>query len=145
MAAKSIFSCSGYLGLPLISSWLTVNDCRPLLIKVDERLNGWGSLQLSYVARVQLLKSVIPALNIYWAMEFILPKGILKVIEARMQKFLCKGASSAGMIRVAWSDVWRPLEEGGQGLRRLQSLNQALMSRHFWDVVRCNVSSVWVN
>ncbi|KAL0449030.1 UNVERIFIED_CONTAM: hypothetical protein Slati_1459400 [Sesamum latifolium] len=49
------------------------------------------------------------------------------------------------MTRVAWSNVCRPLEDGGQGLRRMQPLNQALMSRHFWDVVRCNVSSVWVN
>ncbi|KAL0282274.1 UNVERIFIED_CONTAM: hypothetical protein Sradi_7266300 [Sesamum radiatum] len=49
------------------------------------------------------------------------------------------------MTRVAWSDVCRPLEEGDQGIWRLQPLNQALMSRHFWVVVRCNGSSVWVN
>ncbi|KAL0293438.1 UNVERIFIED_CONTAM: hypothetical protein Sradi_6937000 [Sesamum radiatum] len=102
-------------------------------------------MQLSYAARVQLLKSVISALNIYWAMAFILPKGILKVIEARTRKFLWQGASGSGMTRVTWSDVCRPLEEGDQGIWRLQPLNQALMSRHFWVVVRCNGSSVWVN
>ncbi|KAL0455435.1 UNVERIFIED_CONTAM: Retrovirus-related Pol polyprotein from type-2 retrotransposable element R2DM [Sesamum latifolium] len=46
-----------YLGLPLISSRLTVADCRPLLAKVDERLQGWVRLQLSFAARVQLIRT----------------------------------------------------------------------------------------
>ncbi|KAL0455353.1 UNVERIFIED_CONTAM: hypothetical protein Slati_0874500 [Sesamum latifolium] len=41
-----------YLGLPLISSRLTIDDCKPLLVKVDERLQGWSSLRLSFAARV---------------------------------------------------------------------------------------------
>ncbi|KAL0401841.1 UNVERIFIED_CONTAM: hypothetical protein Slati_4214000 [Sesamum latifolium] len=101
-----------YLGLPLISSWLTTDDCRSLLIKLDEKLNGWGSLQLSYAARVQLLKSVTSALNVYWAMAFILPNEVIRAIEARMRKFLWQGGTGTGMAKVAWSDVCRPLEEG---------------------------------
>ncbi|KAL2246969.1 UNVERIFIED_CONTAM: hypothetical protein Sindi_2549200 [Sesamum indicum] len=30
-----------YLGLPLISSRLTIVDCRPLLLKIDKRIAGW--------------------------------------------------------------------------------------------------------
>ncbi|KAL0455513.1 UNVERIFIED_CONTAM: putative ribonuclease H protein [Sesamum latifolium] len=48
------------------------------------------------------------------------------------------------MAKVAWSDVCRPLEEGGQGIHRLEPLNRALMSKHFWDILQCNSSSVWV-
>ncbi|KAL0449025.1 UNVERIFIED_CONTAM: hypothetical protein Slati_1458900 [Sesamum latifolium] len=103
-----------YLGLPLISSRLSIDDCKPLLLKVDERLQGWSSLSLSFAARVQLLKSVISALNIYWAMAFILPKGVLKAVEARMRKFLWQGGRDSGAVKVAWVDVCKPLEEGGK-------------------------------
>ncbi|KAL0444347.1 UNVERIFIED_CONTAM: hypothetical protein Slati_2157400, partial [Sesamum latifolium] len=132
-----------YLGLPLISSQLTTDDCRLLLTKVDEKLNGWGSLKLSYAARVQLLKSVISTLNVYWAMAFILPKGVIQAIEARMRKFLWQGGTRTGMAKVAWSDVCRPLEEGGQGIRALHPLNKGLMCKHLWDVVLHNSESIW--
>ncbi|KAL0294582.1 UNVERIFIED_CONTAM: putative ribonuclease H protein [Sesamum radiatum] len=133
-----------YLGLPLISSRLSIDDCKPLLRKVDERLQGWSSLSLSFAARLQLLKSVILALNVYWATAFILPKGVLKTVEARMRKFLWQGGRDSGVAKVAWVNVCKPLEEGGQGLRRLEPLNRALMSRYFWDVLEVNTSSVWV-
>ncbi|KAL0444893.1 UNVERIFIED_CONTAM: putative ribonuclease H protein [Sesamum latifolium] len=133
-----------YLGLPLISSRLTIDDRKPLLLKVDERLKGWSSLHLSFAARIQLLKSDISALNIYWAMAFILPSGVLKTIEARMKKFLWQGGHNSGAAKVAWVDVCKSLEEGGQGIRRLQPLNRALMSKHFWDIIQCNESSIWV-
>ncbi|KAL0439731.1 UNVERIFIED_CONTAM: hypothetical protein Slati_2456100 [Sesamum latifolium] len=97
-----------YLGLPLISSHLAVDDCKPLLLKVDERLQGWSSLRLAFAARVQLLKSMISALNVYWAMAFIFPKGVLKTIEARMRKFLWQGGSDSGVAKVGWSDVCKP-------------------------------------
>ncbi|KAL0444839.1 UNVERIFIED_CONTAM: hypothetical protein Slati_2206600 [Sesamum latifolium] len=80
-----------YLGVPLISSRLTAGDCAPLLRKVDERLQGWSKLQLSFAAGVQLLRSVIMSLNIYWAMAFVLPRSVIKVIEARMRRFLLHG------------------------------------------------------
>ncbi|KAL0444840.1 UNVERIFIED_CONTAM: putative ribonuclease H protein [Sesamum latifolium] len=134
-----------YLGLPLISSRLKAADCSPLLAKVDERLHGWGRLQLSFAARVQLIRSVLSALNVYWAMAFILPKGIIKSIEARMRKFLWQGGTTTGMAKVAWRDVYRPLEEGGQGIWALETLNRGLMCRHLWDVVQKNDSFIWVS
>ncbi|KAK4381102.1 hypothetical protein Sango_3000200 [Sesamum angolense] len=70
-----------YLGVPLTSSRLTLADCRPL--------NGhsFGRLE-SYAGRLQLIRSVLSTLHTYWASVFILPKGILKVIEGKMRKFL---------------------------------------------------------
>ncbi|KAL0444848.1 UNVERIFIED_CONTAM: hypothetical protein Slati_2207500, partial [Sesamum latifolium] len=59
-----------------------------------------------------------------------------------MRKFLWQGGRDSGAVKVAWVDVCKPLEEGGQGIR-LEPLNRALM-RHFWDLIQCNKSSVWV-
>ncbi|KAL0449534.1 UNVERIFIED_CONTAM: hypothetical protein Slati_1509800 [Sesamum latifolium] len=79
------------LGVLLISSRLTAGDFSPLLRKIDERLKGWGKLQHSFAAWVQLLR----------------------VIETRMLKFLWHGNSDSGTAMVAGKDVCKLLEEGG--------------------------------
>ncbi|KAL0287482.1 UNVERIFIED_CONTAM: hypothetical protein Sradi_7124400 [Sesamum radiatum] len=117
-----------HLGFPLINLRLAADDCKLLLLKVDERLKGLGKLQLSLAAQVQLLQSVISALNIYWAMAFKLPKGIIKPIEAHMHNFLWQGGSDSRMAKVSWKDVFRPRDEGGQEICALEPLNRALMS-----------------
>ncbi|KAK4383869.1 hypothetical protein Sango_3112000 [Sesamum angolense] len=91
-----------YLGIPLTSSKLTLADCRPLFDKVDARLAGWNHLILSYAGRLQLIKSVLSTLHTYWASAFILPKGVLKILEKKMRKFLWHGSSGSGNAKVAW-------------------------------------------
>ncbi|KAL0416277.1 UNVERIFIED_CONTAM: hypothetical protein Slati_3459600 [Sesamum latifolium] len=46
-----------YLELPLLASRLTIADCKPLLLKIDSRLNGWEGTMLSFAGRVQLIKA----------------------------------------------------------------------------------------
>ncbi|KAL0420741.1 UNVERIFIED_CONTAM: hypothetical protein Slati_3097000 [Sesamum latifolium] len=94
-----------YLGLPLLASHLTIADCKPLLQRVDERIKGWEGINLSFAGRVQLIRSVLMALRTYWAMAFILPKGIIREVERRLRTFLWKGHSGGGYAKVAWSQV----------------------------------------
>ncbi|KAL2246967.1 UNVERIFIED_CONTAM: hypothetical protein Sindi_2549000 [Sesamum indicum] len=98
-----------YLGLPLISSRLTISDCQPLLSKIDTRIAGWEGMSLSYAGWVQIIKSVLSALSIYWASAFILPKAIIKEVEKRLRRFLWKGTSMTGYAKVAWKDVCKPI------------------------------------
>ncbi|KAL0453924.1 UNVERIFIED_CONTAM: hypothetical protein Slati_1370500 [Sesamum latifolium] len=133
-----------YLGLPLISSRLTIADCRPILMKTNGRIRGWGGLSLSFATRVQLIKSVLMAMSTYWAMTFILPKGILREIEKRLRAFLWKGVSTVGYPKVAWSQVCKPMSEGGLGVREIRTLNIAMMSLWLWEVVTRNGASLWV-
>ncbi|KAL0286501.1 UNVERIFIED_CONTAM: hypothetical protein Scaly_2791800 [Sesamum calycinum] len=118
-----------YLGLPLISSHLSLANCRPLLDKIDRYIQGWGGISQSFAARVHLIKSVLMALNTYWAMAFTLPKGIIKEIEKCLENFLWKGVAGTGYLKVAWPQVCNPVDEGGLRVRDIQSLNLALMSR----------------
>ncbi|KAK4384456.1 putative ribonuclease H protein [Sesamum angolense] len=84
------------------------------------------------------------SLNVYWAMAFILPKGVIREVEKRMRHFLWKGNSTVGYPKVAWSTVCRPKEEGGLGIRDILAINKALMCRHLWNVIQGNQSSIWV-
>ncbi|KAL0288047.1 UNVERIFIED_CONTAM: Retrovirus-related Pol polyprotein from type-2 retrotransposable element R2DM [Sesamum radiatum] len=133
-----------YLGLPLLASRLTIADCQPILQKIDARIRGWEGVMLSFAGRVQLIKSVLSALQVYWAMAFILPKHIIKEIEKRLRNFLWKGSTEIGYAKVSWQRVCRPVSEGGLGIRDIQALNKGLMSRHLWRIVMHDRTSIWV-
>ncbi|KAL2235686.1 UNVERIFIED_CONTAM: putative ribonuclease H protein, partial [Sesamum indicum] len=133
-----------YLGLPLISSRLTIADCQPLLSKIDTRINGWEELALSYAGRVQIIKSVLVALGVYWASTFILPKGVIKDIEKRLRVFLWRGTGNSGYPKVAWKEICKPKEEGGLGLKDMSTLNRALMCKKLCEVIRCDRTCIWV-
>ncbi|KAL0292188.1 UNVERIFIED_CONTAM: Retrovirus-related Pol polyprotein from type-2 retrotransposable element R2DM [Sesamum radiatum] len=133
-----------YLGVPLIASRLTVADCQPLIDRFNNRLAGWGHLLLSFAGRLQLIKSVLSSLHMYWSSVFILPKAVIKVIERRMRDFLWKGVSGTGYAKVSWLQVCKSKEEGGLGIRRVLFMNQALMLRHIWRILQRDPRSIWV-
>ncbi|KAL0292827.1 UNVERIFIED_CONTAM: Retrovirus-related Pol polyprotein from type-2 retrotransposable element R2DM [Sesamum radiatum] len=132
-------------GLPLLASRLSVADCRPILQKIEARIRGWDGIVLSFAGRVQLIKSVLSALQVYWAMAFILPKHVIKEIEKRLRNFLWKGSIETGYAKVSWKQVCRPVNEGGLGIRDIHALNKSLMSRHLWRLIAQERSSIWVN
>ncbi|KAL2252008.1 UNVERIFIED_CONTAM: hypothetical protein Sindi_2323100 [Sesamum indicum] len=119
-----------YLGLPLLSSRLSISDCQPLLSKIDAHTTGWEGISLSYAGRVQIIKSVLSTLSLYWASAFILPKVVIKEVEKRLRTFLWKGTSMTGYAKVAWKDICKPVEEGGLGIKDIGVLNRALMTKN---------------
>ncbi|KAL2247997.1 UNVERIFIED_CONTAM: hypothetical protein Sindi_2652000 [Sesamum indicum] len=133
-----------YVGIPLLSSRLSIFDCQPLLLKIDARIKGWEGISLSYAGRIQIIKSVPSTMSIYWASAFILPKAIIKQIEKRLRTFLWKGTSTSGYAKVAWKDVCKPIMEGGQRIKDIGILNRALIAKNLCDVIRCDRTSIWV-
>ncbi|KAL0287517.1 UNVERIFIED_CONTAM: Retrovirus-related Pol polyprotein from type-2 retrotransposable element R2DM [Sesamum radiatum] len=133
-----------YLGVPLLAPRLSIADCQPILLKIDSRIKGWDGVLLSFAGRVQLIKSVLSALQIYWAMAFILPKHVIKEIEKRLRTFLWKGNSAVGHAKVSWQQVCRPISKGGLGIRNLQAQNLGLMCRHLWRIIMHDRASIWV-
>ncbi|KAK4384693.1 hypothetical protein Sango_3035400 [Sesamum angolense] len=109
------------------------------------RIKGWEGVQLSFAGRVQLIKSVLISFEVYWAMAFILSKGIIKEMMKQLRTFLWKGNSASGYPKVAWEAVCRPIEEGGLGIKDILALNRALMSKHLWAVIKQDRTSLWVD
>ncbi|KAL0347638.1 UNVERIFIED_CONTAM: hypothetical protein Scaly_1779800 [Sesamum calycinum] len=91
-----------YLGLLLLVSRVTISDYKPLLLKIDSCIKGWEGIQLSFVGRIQLINSVLMALNVYWTMAFLLPKGVIREVVKQLQLFLWKGSNGGGYPKVAW-------------------------------------------
>nr|GEU51815.1 hypothetical protein [Tanacetum cinerariifolium] len=115
-----------------------------LLVLCHRDLNS-----VKVVKRALDLFSSICGLNpnigkIYWASVFILPKYMVKDINKLLKGFLwCQGNLSKGKAKVAWKQVCKPKDEGGLDIKDLSSWNEALMSKHLWNVASMK-ESLWV-
>ncbi|GJZ93434.1 RNA-directed DNA polymerase, eukaryota, reverse transcriptase zinc-binding domain protein [Tanacetum coccineum] len=109
-----------YLGVPLLAKKLSVQDCKVLIDKVEDKVNCWKNKSLSYAGRLQLIASVLSSMQIYWA-QYI---------------------SSLSKARIAWKLVCRPKEQGGLGIKPLSQWNEVLLIRQFWKILE-NKKSLW--
>ncbi|GKE70379.1 hypothetical protein Tco_1528451, partial [Tanacetum coccineum] len=64
-----------YLGVPLISSRLLNRDCKFLVESAKNRIGDWKNKSLSFAGRLQLCKSVISSMQVYWASVLAIPKA----------------------------------------------------------------------
>ncbi|KAH6806046.1 hypothetical protein C2S51_030877 [Perilla frutescens var. frutescens] len=52
-----------YLGIPLATKKLTMVDYSPLIDKIMDNINKWAAKSLSYVGRLELIKSVLQGIE----------------------------------------------------------------------------------
>nr|GEU30880.1 hypothetical protein [Tanacetum cinerariifolium] len=133
-----------YLGVPLVSSCLIFRDCTELVEKVRERIRDWKNKFLSFVGRVQLIRSVLASMHVYWALVFILSSRIMMDLGQLMRGFIwCQGEMRKGKAKVSWEVVCLPKIEGGLGIRRLEAFNKALITSHICSILSLK-KSLWV-
>ncbi|KAL8091842.1 hypothetical protein AgCh_034194 [Apium graveolens] len=128
-----------YLGVPLISTRLWVNDCKSLIQKVRDKIDSWENDWLNYAGRVQLASSVLLSLQVYWGSIFILPITVTNRIEKLIRNFIWGGkGDSKGKAKnivshkcslwVKWVHEFR------------------IQNRSFWDIkVAWDASWSWKN
>ncbi|XP_039156273.1 uncharacterized protein LOC120287528 [Eucalyptus grandis] len=121
-----------YLGVPIISSRLGKADCVSLIDRITARVQSWTQRFLSFAGRLQLIKSVLHAIQAY-----------LDRIKQIPRQYLCKGSRlGKGRAKVSWEDVCLPKNEGGLGICRLRDCNKAVMLKHVW-ILFTNKESLW--
>jgi hypothetical protein len=124
-----------YLGVPLLAKCLGVADCQMLIDKVKGKVHDWKNRCLSYAGRVQLIASVLSAMQVYWASVYMLPKTVINDIDKILKGFLWnQGDSSNGKAKLAWKIVCRPKNQGGLGFKSLKEWNEVLMMKHAWNI-----------
>ncbi|XP_074292067.1 uncharacterized protein LOC141618905 [Silene latifolia] len=78
-----------YLGVPIQSvGGSTKKECNSLTEKMVGRIRSLGAKKLSYAGRLTLINSVLNTLYSYWASMFIIPKSVIKRIEAICRNYL---------------------------------------------------------
>ena len=113
-----------YLGVPLVTKRLSVTNCKNLVERVKSRINDWKNKFLSYAGRMQLIASILAAMQNYWANVFFLPKTVTNDIDRLLKDFLwSQGEKVRGKAKIAWKSICRPKEQGGLGFKPLESWN----------------------
>ncbi|GJV54144.1 RNA-directed DNA polymerase, eukaryota, reverse transcriptase zinc-binding domain protein [Tanacetum coccineum] len=85
-----------YLGVPLITKQISINDCKLLVNKVKAKINDWKNKSLSYRGRV------------------------IYKIDKLLKGFLwCQGDLTKGKDKVSWDVVCKPKDQCGLGLKNL--------------------------
>lgn len=71
-----------YLGVSVSAKKLTTSDCEKMVKKMVAIIKVWSSRHISFPGTLQLINSVLMSLNVYWSQISILPKSVLKKINA---------------------------------------------------------------
>ncbi|GJW86813.1 RNA-directed DNA polymerase, eukaryota, reverse transcriptase zinc-binding domain protein [Tanacetum coccineum] len=133
-----------YLGVPLLSKRLGVNDCKCLIESVERRIKCWRNRVLSYAGRIQLIASVLASMQNYWAYVYLLPNTVVMELEKLLRRFLWNSGDSAkGKAKVAWSIVCKPKDQGGLGIKSLHKWNEVLLVSQLWKLIE-RKESLWV-
>lgn len=108
----------------------------PLVEKIRGRISSWTSRYLSYAGRLQLISSVLMSIVNFWASVFRLPSKCLMEIEQMGASFLWTGPDlkTAG-AKVAWSEICKPKNEGGLGIRALKEVNLVYSLKLTWRML----------
>nr|XP_009774720.1 PREDICTED: uncharacterized protein LOC104224729 [Nicotiana sylvestris] len=95
-----------YLGVPLSSKKITVQQCLPLVERMTARIRCWSTKYLAYSGRAQLIKSVLFEMQTYWAQVFLIPKKAIQLMTGICKIFFWTGShESSRRALVAWDIV----------------------------------------
>ena len=137
---KRILDVSGFVldQLPFTYLGMHIYDKMISIIKI------WSSRHLSYVARVQLVNSVLMSLHTYWGQIIVIPKGVIKKIMEVCRAFLWSGEYySTKPGNVDWNTTCLPKRAGGLGFRRIDTWNQAALGKLVWAIAK-NEDTLWI-
>uniref|UniRef100_A0A803P4I7 Reverse transcriptase zinc-binding domain-containing protein n=1 Tax=Cannabis sativa TaxID=3483 RepID=A0A803P4I7_CANSA len=108
------------------------------------RIKSWSSRNLSFAGRITLINSVLVTIQAYWSQMMIMPKKVLKSLEAICRSFLWKGqALFHGAGVVAWENVCQPKSAGGLGIKKLEEWNKAAICKYIWAISN-KQESLWL-
>ena len=106
-----------YLGLPLSSKRIIATKFDILVDKMTEKIRSWHAKYLTYTARLQLVNAVVMSISSYWCQMFIIPKKVLKGINAVYRAYLWHGDTkhnSPGSVE--WAKVCTLKKSGRHGI-----------------------------
>lgn len=126
-----------YLGIPLSTKRISMSQCQPLVDKILGRITSWTARYLSYAGRLQLIKTVLFSIQIYWSHIFVLPKKLIKKIEAVCRTFLWTGeVETSRKALLAWERVCMPKTAGGYNVLEISTWNKAAICKLLWNLCK---------
>lgn len=130
--------------MPLLSTKLKYIECKPTIDKIIAKTESWTNRYHSYAGRIQLNQSILFSMQTYWSSLFILPKMVIKEVEAILRTFFWTDPDlkSSGS-KVAWEHLCSPQQESGLGFKSMGVWNKAANAKHIWFLISGGEQSMW--
>lgn len=110
--------------------------------KFESKLQAWKGRLLSLAGRLVLIRSVLMSILIYFMATTKTPKKVINGITGTIRRFFWgKPEKERYMAYIAWKKILCPIE-GGLGLRCLDTINDALLTKFLWRLAS-DSSSLW--
>ncbi|KAJ1694266.1 hypothetical protein LUZ63_010964 [Rhynchospora breviuscula] len=143
-SARRVDGEERYLGIMLGQKGDVKRNGMVLPEKIRSKLAGWKSIMLSYAGRLVLIKAVLMSMPVYAMALEMLPKGIIRDINRLIAKFFWgKVSQDRYMALVGWQRVCKPYEEGGLGVKDLETFGEALFQKVVWSLM-ADEEKIWV-
>nr|XP_016438087.1 PREDICTED: uncharacterized protein LOC107764077 [Nicotiana tabacum] len=108
-------------------------------------MENWTTKYLSYAGRVVLVKSVLFAIQTFWAQIFILPKKVIQFIETICRRFLWTGdAEPTKKALIAWERLCSPKAAGGLNFIDVELWNEVAICKLLWNICT-RKEKLWVH
>ncbi|XP_073279533.1 uncharacterized protein [Primulina huaijiensis] len=89
--------------------------------------------------KLELIRSVIQVVNCYWLSILPIPVNIFDIIYSLCEKFLWPSKRPP----IAWKSLYKPVDDGGWGLKNLHAWNQALICKTLWKI-HLKKDNMWI-
>ena len=133
-----------YLGVPLSPHRLLASQFSPLLQKLESSIQSWMGKLLSYVGRLELIRSVLHGMVQFWLRIFPIPGIVITKINSICRSFLWSGNScSPHSALVSWQKVCLPKQEGGLALLDIRARNKGFLVKQLWNF-HLKTDSLWI-
>jgi hypothetical protein len=136
-----------YLGLPLGITKPTLEYFLPMVSRVERRLCGIADF-LNYGGKLELVKSVLSSLPIFYMCTLEIPVTILEQMVKYMRHCLWRkknqDVQARGNALISWDKVCKPKNQGGLGVLNLSIQNKALLLKNL-DKFYNKHDVPWVN
>ncbi|KAK4428297.1 hypothetical protein Salat_1129300 [Sesamum alatum] len=67
-----------YLDIPLVAKRLSITDFSPLVDRIGNCIRKWMPKSLSFVGRLELIRSIIQSVECFWLQTFPLPAAVIE-------------------------------------------------------------------
>jgi hypothetical protein len=126
-----------YLGIPLFFSCNKSKDLGYVKECLEAQISGWKSKSLSWIGQAIVIKSVALSTPIYAMCTLKFPKKLNEEMDALIRKFWWspKHDGNRFFTPLAWSNLCRPLSEGGLRFRSFERFNEAMIAKLAWWVL----------
>ena len=123
-----------YLGVPLFKNRPKKEFLLPIIDRIKSKLASWKGKALSMAGRLTLIKSVISGSFTHAFFSYKWTKNIISYLNACIRNLLWAGSIiERKLVTVSWHKVYKPLSEGGLGIKDLTISNLAFLKKMTWD------------